>query len=209
MVLRPDSGDPSTSVLMALRAADKVAGHTVNKKGYKVLNGFSVIQGDGVNYSSIQDIIKSVINEKYSTANVAFGMGGGLLQKVNRDTMSFATKLSHIVYADGTSRDIMKKPKSDLSKVSLPGILKVKRVNGVPTVFPSTSDDKDPENLFQVVWNSGPVGHKWDDFSTLRERVEHEWPKVPKNYDPVSKELHTKIDHWIADFEANFQNLNK
>lgn len=40
--------------------------------------------------------------------NVAFGMGAGLLQKVNRDTMSFATKLSHIVYSDGTQRDIMK-----------------------------------------------------------------------------------------------------
>lgn len=50
-------------------------------------------------------------------------MGGGLLQKVNRDTMSFATKLSHIVYADGSQRDIMKAPSSDASKTSLPGEL--------------------------------------------------------------------------------------
>ena len=28
-------------------------------------------------------------------------MGGGLLQKVHRDTCSLATKLSHIVYASG------------------------------------------------------------------------------------------------------------
>ena len=48
-------------------------------------------------------------------------MGGGLLQKVNRDTMSFATKLSHIVYADGSERDIMKAPSGDTSKASLPG----------------------------------------------------------------------------------------
>ena len=34
--------------------------------------------------------------------SVAFGMGGGLLQKVNRDTLSLATKLCHIVYEDGT-----------------------------------------------------------------------------------------------------------
>lgn len=27
---------------------------------------------------------------------VAFGMGSGLLHKLNRDTMSFATKLNHI-----------------------------------------------------------------------------------------------------------------
>ena len=33
-------------------------------------------------------------------------MGGGLLQKVNRDTLSLATKLSHIVYADGTGAGV-------------------------------------------------------------------------------------------------------
>ncbi len=48
-------------------------------------------------------------------------MGGGLLQKVNRDTMSFATKLCHIVYADGAAADIMKQPQTDTGKFSLPG----------------------------------------------------------------------------------------
>ena len=48
-------------------------------------------------------------------------MGGGLLQKLNRDTLSFATKLSHVVYADGTPADIMKAPTWDTTKVSLPG----------------------------------------------------------------------------------------
>jgi hypothetical protein len=43
-------------------------------------------------------------------------MGGGLLQRVNRDTMQFATKLCHIVYADGSQRDIAKMPKSDAAK---------------------------------------------------------------------------------------------
>ena len=49
---------------------------------------------------------------------VAFGMGGGLLQKVNRDTMQFATKLSHIVYADGSVREVAKMPKTDPAKAS-------------------------------------------------------------------------------------------
>lgn len=54
-------------------------------------------------------------------------MGGGLLQKVNRDTMSFATKLSYIEYANGDKRDVMKLPKTDTGKTSLPGILRVRR----------------------------------------------------------------------------------
>lgn len=55
---------------------------------------------------------------------VAFGMGGGLLQKLNRDTLSFATKLSHVVYADGTPADIMKAPAADALKISFPGTRK-------------------------------------------------------------------------------------
>jgi nicotinic acid phosphoribosyltransferase len=55
------------------------------------------------------------LQEGYAAQNMAFGMGGGLLQKVNRDTMSFATKLSHIVYADGRAADVMKRPKTDVS----------------------------------------------------------------------------------------------
>ena len=69
-------------------------------------------------------------------------MGGGLLQKVNRDTMSFATKLSHIRYADGRERDIMKMPKTDSGKISLPGQLAVYRSadDHVTTNFPSIKE---------------------------------------------------------------------
>ena len=89
---------------------------------------------------------------------VAFGMGGGLLQRVNRDTMSFATKLSHIVYADGTEADTMKLPKSDSLKYSLPGIMAVKSVKGIPTAFPADGGHVSPEeNMLQVVWDNGPV----------------------------------------------------
>lgn len=87
--------------------------------------------------------------------SVAFGMGGGLLQKVNRDTMSFATKLSHIVYADGTAADIMK---ATSSKPSLPGALAVKRVRGIPTAFPADSGEVAPQdNLLQTVYDCRPL----------------------------------------------------
>lgn len=89
---------------------------------------------------------------------VAFGMGGGLLQRLNRDTMSFATKLSHIAYADGTQADIMKLPKSDPLKFSLPGVMAVKMVGGVPTAFPAEGGHVKPEeNMLHVVWDHGPV----------------------------------------------------
>ena len=80
LVLRPDSGDPVETVLMALRAARKVFGSTTNAKGYQVIHGCSVIQGDGVTYHTIRQILEAALAEGYSAQNIAFGMGGGLLQ---------------------------------------------------------------------------------------------------------------------------------
>lgn len=86
------------------RYAEKTFGVDVNKKGFKVIRGCGVIQGDGVGYESLKRILKAVQEAGFSAQNCAFGMGGGLLQKLNRDTLSFATKLCHVVYDDGTKR---------------------------------------------------------------------------------------------------------
>jgi nicotinamide phosphoribosyltransferase len=199
MVLRPDSGDQITVILMALRAAEKVFGCTKNKKGYKVINGCGVIQGDSVTLASLEAILKATKEAGYSAANLAFGMGGGLLQKLNRDTMSFATKLSHITYADGTQRDMMKTPKADIGKFSLPGEFVVKRnAEGIPITYPKESfPENDPGNLLQVVYDHGKVS-KWDDFNTIRKRVAVEWPLLPLKYDNISPALKLKIDKFIS-----------
>jgi nicotinic acid phosphoribosyltransferase len=197
MVLRPDSGDPVEAVLMGLRAAEKTFGATTNKKGYKVINNASVIQGDGVGYSEIKKILNTVMEEGYSAASVTFGMGAGLLQKHNRDTMSFATKLSQITYPDGTVRDVMKFPKSDGAKISLPGELKVIRNSeGVPVIYP-TETEVEGEDLLEVVYDNGPVeGVFSESFDDLRARVAKEWNALPKTFDPISPQLHEKIKVW-------------
>ena len=125
LVLRPDSGDSVQTVLQGLRAAESVFGAVVNKKGYKVIQGCGIIQGDGIDKHIIEMILKAAELEKYSAENISFGMGGGLLQKHNRDTMSFATKLNFIEYATGEIKHVMKAPKTDSGKISLPGELAV------------------------------------------------------------------------------------
>ncbi|KNE70236.1 hypothetical protein AMAG_14389, partial [Allomyces macrogynus ATCC 38327] len=155
LVLRPDSGDPIETVLQALRAAESTFGVTVNSKGYKVPNGVGVIQGDGINDVTLNSILAAVEHAGFSAECVAFGMGGGLLQKVHRDTMSFATKLSYVKLADGTERDVMKVPKTDSAKSSLPGRLAVVPAhNGLPVVVPHDHPDVDVRgNLMQVVFD--------------------------------------------------------
>lgn len=65
-----------------LKAADKVFGSSLNSKGFRVINGAGVIQGDGISVSTLADISRAVLEAGYSPESVAYGMGGGLLQKV-------------------------------------------------------------------------------------------------------------------------------
>lgn len=171
MVVRPDSGDPVESVMKGLYACQQAFGFTFNKKGYKVLNNSAVIQGDGIDIAIVGKILDSVLAAGFSAQNVAFGMGAGLLHKHNRDTMSFATKLSYIEYADGTKRNIMKAPKTDAGKYSLPGILKVINDNGQIRV--GTEDDEG-KDLLITVYDMKPVSIK-SKFSEVRAKVESEW----------------------------------
>ena len=58
----------------------------------------------------------------YSTTNVAFGQGGGFLQKVNRDTCKFACKCS-AVKVNNKLRDVYKSPIGEEFKHSKAGQL--------------------------------------------------------------------------------------
>lgn len=123
LVVRPDSGDPADVVTKCLRILDKHFGHTVNEKGYKVLNNVRVIQGDGINHASIRAIIYSITLAGYSVDNVNFGQGGALLQAVDRDTMKWAMKCSAICVKGSGWRDVQKDPITDPGKRSKKGLL--------------------------------------------------------------------------------------
>lgn len=130
VVIRPDSGVPEDIVPEVLERLYAEFGGRVNRKGYKVLSDcVRVIQGDGVDVDSIGVILQRIQQAGFSTENVAFGMGGGLLQKVNRDTLRFAMKASAMQINDGW-RDVYKQPITDSGKNSKRGRLAVIRDAG-------------------------------------------------------------------------------
>lgn len=71
LVVRPDSGDPADVVAKCLKILDKYFGHTVNAKGYRVLNNVRVIQGDGIDHASIRSILFSMDLAGYSSSSPA------------------------------------------------------------------------------------------------------------------------------------------
>ena len=191
-IIRPDSGNPVKQVVKALQAAER-AGYAcpLNKRGFKEFEKIGVIQGDGINYSTICDILDAVRKECFSAANVAFGMGGGLLQKVNRDSMSFATKLSYIKYADSTERSIIKAPSTDAEKWSLPGKLGVVRTKSdqcLHVIMESEFDVAVHEDAMVTVYDHGKINDDYmsETFDMIKARVERQWSSAtPKRATPV------------------------
>ncbi|KAJ1513789.1 hypothetical protein HMI54_014679 [Coelomomyces lativittatus] len=198
LVVRPDSGDPVQTVLQALHALSKLFNYSINSKGFKVIYRAAVIQGDGIDNSTLVRILDAIQLEKYAAENVAFGMGGGLLQKVNRDTMSMAIKLNCIVFKDGSIRDVMKVPKGDSRKYSLPGKLRVvANENKLPVVY--SHDDTEAlsfPSLFSAVYDGldPALRHpEFESFDVLRKNIETNWNNFPKTWNPISEVLSQKI----------------
>jgi nicotinamide phosphoribosyltransferase len=181
LVVRPDSGDPAEVVHRTLSMLNAAFGSTVNSKGYRVLNHVRVIQGDGVNPDSIRLILERITHAKYSADNIAFGMGGALLQKLDRDTQKFALKCS-AARIHGAWIDVFKDPATDHAKASKRGRLTLARHREHGTfktvALPDAAIAGDAATLgdgwkdaLQIVWENGVLVRDWT-FAQIRARSE-------------------------------------
>ena len=171
LVVRPDSGDPIETPLRTVKTLWEKFGGTINRKGYRVLDHHvRVIQGDGMNIASIARLVERMIAEGFAIDNIAFGMGGGLLQQVNRDTLRFAMKANALCDAAGNWRDVCKQPATDPAKGSKVGRQAVVRDNG--RLVAAKLDRTDPaRDLLEPVWRNGELLVRHG-FEAIRSRSE-------------------------------------
>jgi len=120
VVIRPDSGDPVEVNRRLVEILGRKFGYTTNAKGFKVLNNVRLIQGDGINELTVRSILGAFMAMGWSADNIAFGMGGALLQIVDRDTQKFAMKCS-AAQINGEWVDVFKDPVTDRVKTSKKG----------------------------------------------------------------------------------------
>jgi len=157
VVIRPDSGHPPKVVCKTAHLLAEKFGYTINSKGYKVLNNVRIIQGDGINEHSIRAILNDLLDAGFSATNIAFGMGGALLQMVNRDTQKFAMKCSHIFIGD-KSVDVFKDPITDSGKRSKPGRLDlIETDEGFRTVRLDDNEVARPDSVMHTVYENGEL----------------------------------------------------
>jgi len=100
--------------------------------------GFVILQGDSVSLDTLPMYLTSIKQNGFDTNMFRFGSGGGLLQKVDRDTYKFAFKCSALIIPEPRAgvpgetwsvkiREIQKRPIGDTGKMSKPGVLEVRR----------------------------------------------------------------------------------
>jgi nicotinamide phosphoribosyltransferase len=167
VVVRPDSGNPAEIVVEVARRLAEAFGSSTNKAGYTVLNPcVRIIQGDSMDLDQIDIVLGVLAQAKFSADNVAFGMGGGLLQKVDRDTLKWAMKASAIKI-NGVWQDIYKDPVTDHGKVSKKGRLALVRdASGWSTVPAAKARD----NRLTPVYRDGELLRQTS-FDAVRARA--------------------------------------
>lgn len=183
LVIRPDSGDPVQTLKRVFNILWEKFGGRINSKGFKVLDDHvRVIQGDGVNYESIIEILDMMVEEGFSAENIVFGMGGALLQKVDRDTQKFAFKCCSIT-VNGVERDVQKHPLEvdkdgnlvKSFKTSKRGNLKLIKTNdGYETIEQAKDRIGD---IMVPVFENGKVLREYT-FEEIRERAEIDFDEV-------------------------------
>jgi nicotinamide phosphoribosyltransferase len=148
LVVRPDSGDPAETCTKILEILCEQFKEDVitTKTGHKLLPPYiRVIQGDGVDYETIPKILESLKTAGFAADNLAFGSGGALLQKVNRDTFKCAFKCSEITI-DGKVREVFKDPITDSGKASKKGRLVLMKAEDVAAMGYTEGDKYKPRD---------------------------------------------------------------
>ncbi len=175
LVIRPDSGDPVQTLLKIFGILFDRFGFTSNSKGFRVLPPqVRVIQGDGIDSESIIKIYDALHGHGISAENLVLGMGGALLQKVNRDTQKFALKCSYAEVNENPV-EVRKSPvemneKGEMIpsfKKSKAGRLKLVRKNGLWATIAEQSPGADQ---LQTVFEDGEIKKSYT-FEEVRENA--------------------------------------
>lgn len=162
VVIRPDSprhkGDTAAEqVLWLTSSLGNIFGYTKNNKGYKVLDShIGIIYGDGLSADEIKECIRTLVLAGWSAETCVYGMGGGLLQKHNRDTQRSAFKCSAQLQ-NGKWVDIQKEP-LDVTKKSKAGRLKLVWLEGAHGRTLTTVPESDPRpDVLVTVFENGEM----------------------------------------------------
>ena len=165
LVVRPDSGDPPIIVPQLLDILGKAFAEdvTTTSTGHKMLPPYiRMIQGDGISYESLGAILDAMAEAGWAADNLAFGSGGALLQKLNRDTQKCAFKCSEICKEGGEVVQVYKDPITDKGKQSKKGKLTLEKDprTGKLTTITAGMGNPSKDLMVEIFRNGGSHGRR-------------------------------------------------
>lgn len=140
-----------------------IFGGTTTPKGYRVLDEHvGLIYGDSITPSRAVDILQGLADKGFASSNIVLGIGSYTYQYITRDSLGFAIKATY-AEINGNSVQIFKQPKTDSSKTSAKGMLRVDLVDGDYVLTDGLTDDSGGE--LNVIFQNG----NFVDLPTLNE----------------------------------------
>lgn len=176
LIVRPDSGEVVPTVIEVLTRLEEKFGSTRTETGHMVLKNVRVIQGDGMDLPMITTLCQAVMDHGFAIENIAFGMGGGLLQRLDRDTCRFAFKACAVTRS-GVEHAISKRPATDLTKSSKAGRMTL-AYNNFTEEYRTVHPDAIPEgfeDVMKLVFRNGQL-YNTTTFAEIRERAKVQTP---------------------------------
>jgi len=185
LVVRPDSGDPPVIVpqllelLMEAFKEDVLETTGADGKKYKLLPPYiRLIQGDGISYETLGEILKAVAEKGYAADNLVFGSGGALLQKLHRDTQKCAFKCSEITDSKGQTTKVYKDPITDKGKQSKKGKLTLEPGPDGKLITKTEGTGDPSKDILIEVFRNGVMTVE-QSFQDIRARAKIDPDKVP------------------------------
>ncbi|QOI68668.1 nicotinamide phosphoribosyl transferase [Klebsiella phage KpS8] len=164
---------PYHEAVGAVQCLWDIFGGEVNSKGYKVLDShIGLIYGDSITVARAKDIFERLKDKGFASSNIVYGVGSFTTQYTTRDSLGMAVKATGAVI-DGQQIMVVKEPKTDLSKKSAKGFLKVVRnmfgqlelIDNCQLEEVQSKDNK----LRRVFYNGKLIVD--EDLTTIRERA--------------------------------------
>lgn len=159
----------------------EIFGGVVNNKGYKVLDShIGMIYGDSITVEREIEILKRLKANGFASSNIVFGVGSFTYEFNTRDTFGIAVKATGC-FIDDYEIMVSKEPKTDPSKRSAKGFIKVVRKDGILHQVDNISFEEinDEDNLLQPIFRNGnvlipQVNGRDEDFNDIRDRLDKE-----------------------------------
>ena len=172
---------PNAELLGTVWALDQIVGHTINSKGYKVLNPkLKAIYGDSIIPDYANEVYRRLENQGYAANNVVMGAGSMSMMALvgrdadtnslvfagecngtncgpyTRDTFGIAVKATYAEDKDGNPIMIYKQPKALSWKKSQKGCCEV-ALDGQSYTDGHTWEERDDSfnNLLRLVFGNG------------------------------------------------------